>query len=307
VYGSPASSVPISVTGPVSPAIDRTRKILFGPFELRKWFVLGFCAWLASLGRGGGGGTSWKSPVHDYRHAIETVGDWLRVHLGLVIVLAVVLGLLFVGLAILMAWLSSRGQLMFLDGVVHDRGAVVEPWGRFRALGDSLFGFRIVVALIALATLGVLVVPLVLALIPRGWGSEVLGPGVIALLGLWLVALLAAACGFALVGMAVTNFIVPIMWLRGCRVMAAWSEFLPLLRAHAGTFVLYVLFRIVLLVGFVVIAVAVTCVTCCIAALPYIGTVVLLPVHVFLRCYSIGFLSQFGPGYAALAPTGARQ
>ena len=48
-----------------------------------------------------------------------------------------------------------------------------------------------------------------------------------------------------------------------------------------------------------------TCVTCCIAALPYIGAVILLPVYVFRRSYSIGFLSQFGPDYARFATLGA--
>ncbi len=46
----------VSVIDPVTPAIDRVKLILFKPFELRKWFVIGFCAWLAYLGAGGGGG-----------------------------------------------------------------------------------------------------------------------------------------------------------------------------------------------------------------------------------------------------------
>ena len=41
--------------------------------------------------------------------------------------------------------------------------------------------------------------------------------------------------------------------------------------------------------------------TCCIAgcflAIPYIGTVLLLPVLVFTRAYSLHFLAQFGPDY----------
>src|SRR2546426_9583856 len=55
-----------SVTRPVSQAIDRVKRVLFQRFNAGKWFVIGFCAWLASLGgggfhggfnyRGGGGG-----------------------------------------------------------------------------------------------------------------------------------------------------------------------------------------------------------------------------------------------------------
>ena len=40
----------ISVIDPVSPAIERTKLVLFQPFDLGKWFKLGFCAFLATLG-----------------------------------------------------------------------------------------------------------------------------------------------------------------------------------------------------------------------------------------------------------------
>ncbi len=46
----------ISVIDPINPAIERVRTILFRPFDLGKWFVIGFCAWLAQLGNAGGGG-----------------------------------------------------------------------------------------------------------------------------------------------------------------------------------------------------------------------------------------------------------
>ena len=50
----------VSVIDPVTPAIDRVKLILFRPFDLGKWFVIGFCAWLAYLGTGGGGGGGFR-------------------------------------------------------------------------------------------------------------------------------------------------------------------------------------------------------------------------------------------------------
>ena len=35
-------------------------------------------------------------------------------------------------------------------------------------------------------------------------------------------------------------------------------------------------------------------------AIPYLGTVILLPLFVFLRCYSLCFLEQFGPSWRIL-------
>ena len=44
----------ISVTTPISHAIDRVKQVLFNPFDLGKWFTIGFCAWLAGLGESAG-------------------------------------------------------------------------------------------------------------------------------------------------------------------------------------------------------------------------------------------------------------
>ena len=48
--------VEINVVEPISPALERVKRMLFQPFDLGKWFVIGFCAWLACLGEGGGSG-----------------------------------------------------------------------------------------------------------------------------------------------------------------------------------------------------------------------------------------------------------
>jgi len=49
--------------------------------------------------------------------------------------------------------------------------------------------------------------------------------------------------------------------------------------------------------------------TCCIAgcfmAIPYLGTVLLLPVLIFYRAYSLHFLAQFGPEYDVFPPDAA--
>ena len=43
----------ISVTAPVGQAYERVKQMLFRPFDIGKWFVIGFCAWLATLGESG--------------------------------------------------------------------------------------------------------------------------------------------------------------------------------------------------------------------------------------------------------------
>jgi hypothetical protein len=39
------------------------------------------------------------------------------------------------------------------------------------------------------------------------------------------------------------------------------------------------------------------CATCCVVLIPYVGTVILLPVFVLMRSYLLLFLRQFGSEY----------
>jgi hypothetical protein len=74
--------------------------------------------------------------------------------------------------------------------------------------------------------------------------------------------------------------------------------------ARPGAFILYVLVKIVIAVVLALIGLIACCLTCCIVLLPYIGTVVLLPIHVFRQAYPLYFLGQFGPRYVRFAALG---
>ena len=82
---------------------------------------------------------------------------------------------------------------------------------------------------------------------------------------------------------------------------------LGLLSGHIGNFILYLLFQIVLGIGIGMIVLAVVLATCCIAgcllAIPYLGTVLLLPVLIFQRAYSLYYLAQYGPEYEVFGRT----
>jgi len=297
----PSGSARFSVTAPVSTALDWTGRVLFRPFDLGKWFALGFCAWLAWIGQHGGGvGANWRVPS-GADGGLSRASQWVQDHLALFVVLVALALIVAIAFTLLCTWLSSRGKLMFLDGVVHDRGAVVEPWHRYREQGDSLFGFRVVVGSICLVVLGILIGSMVALLVALDFDHD---PGlatILAISGFVLVLLLPVLVLMGLVGVAINDLVVPIQWVRGCRATAAWTEACGLIARHAGTFVRYALLKLLLALVIVFISCCLVCVTCCIAGLPYIGTVILLPLYVFGRSYSLHFLSQLGPDYAALA------
>lgn len=296
----------ISVTAPVGQAVDRVKRMLFQPFDIGKWFVIGFCAWLAQLGESGfrfntsGGGRS--GSVQSFRAFVDQTREYVMANLHWIIPAVAAFAVLVLAWWILATWLSSRGKFMFLHCVAMDQAEVKRPWREFAIEGNSLFWFRIVLGLIAMPLCLPLVASIVVIIGRMLYYGNVEWDGIVLAIVLGLVFVALAVLLWLIMTFAV-DFVVPIMFLRRTRCTVAWQEFRGLLGANAGHFTLYVLFRIVLSIAIALVLLVAIVVTCCIAgclmALPYIGTVALLPVLVFMRSYSLYYLAQFGPAYTA--------
>jgi hypothetical protein len=298
----------VSVTLPVSQAIERMKRVLFQPFDLNKWFVIGFCAWLAGLGQHGfnagyhGGGPSSGS---DLRRCVEQAREFVANNLYWIVPVAVAVTVIGLTLWLLVLWFSSRGRFMFVHCVALDKAEVAVPWYKFAPQANSLFWFRLVLGLVGLVPM----LPLMAVIALMGWrmldGGEPTAGGVLAIVGVALGLTLVAFI-FWLIATLTTDFVVPIMFLRADKCLPAWRVFLSLLSANLGNFVLYFLFRIVLALAIGMVVVVAVLVTCCIAGclllLPYLGTVLLLPVLVFKRSYSLYYLAQYGPEFDVFAP-----
>lgn len=301
-------STQISVTAPVGQAIDRVKRILFQPFDIGKWFIIGFCAWLASLGESGPnfrgnfrsdwGGQS--GGPHSFREFMDQTMDFVMQNLHWIIPTAVVVVILSLAWGILATWLSSRGKFMFLYCVALDRAEVKRPWREFVSEGNSLFWFRFVLGLIAMALCMPLLAGILFIVGPMVYHDNPEQVGIVLAVVLGLVLFVLAIC-FWLIGKFTRDFVAPIMFLRRTKCTIAWREFLGLCGANVGHFVLYVLFQIVLAIAIGLLVLVVIVLTCCMAGclmvLPYLGTVVLLPVLVFDRSYSLYYLAQFGSAY----------
>ncbi|GLH66193.1 DUF7544 domain-containing protein [Geothrix edaphica] len=287
----------ISITDPIQPALAHVRRILFEPFSARKWFVLGFSVFLANLVDGGSFNVNGNPFDHSSRTTapdFSPVTEWVSTHLPLVIALGVVLFILILGLVVVFQWLGSRGEFMFLDNVARDRAEIVEPWTRFQDLGNRLFRFRL---MLLLASLGLLIVCGglgVLIALPdihaRHFGASAL-TGTISAGGLLFLGFLA----IAIIGLLLRDFVVPIMYRRNLGTTEAWAvlrrELLP---GNRWRFVGFYLMTFLLWIPALILILAGCCLTCCVAILPYLSSVAFLPIFVFFRCYSLGFLEQFG-------------
>ncbi len=306
-----------SYSQPLDHAWRRMKTLLFHPFDLGRWFVLGFTAWLAQLASGysggGSGDTSGKFRFFEdwdevfiqdaYGGVWETVRDFFDYPWAFMLAGMILMVILAVWLVVL--WLSSRGHFMFLDNLVHSRTEVKAPWTAFSSQGDSLFLWQVVYSLIVFVLMGSLLVVGLLMFFP----VVALEPPLAATLPL---VILAGTVGFILIVALVfiefflTAFVVPVMYKHGISTTEAWKRFIRLFRENPGDFALFgLLYFGVMLVGWILFFIG-GIVTCCIGlvlmAIPYIGTVITLPLHTFARFLSVEFLGQFSDDFRLLQP-----
>jgi len=121
----------LKVVEPVGSAIERVKAVLFRPFDIGKWFIIGFCAWLAGFGENGGpslpnfnfSGGSEPSP----QRVLEDIKDFILNNLHWLIPLAIFGCLLLIATGLIFLWLGSRGKFMFLHCVAKNKSEVSLP------------------------------------------------------------------------------------------------------------------------------------------------------------------------------------
>ena len=296
----------IAYFAPLNLAWERMKHILWRPFDLSKWVVLGFSAWLAGLADGSGGG-GWKwvmdngdfnggSPFGSHGNGWEGASDLL---LWLPLLFVIIMAVAAILLVIL--WVSSRSKFIFLDNVVHNRAEIVEPWHRLRDLGNSLFlwrlGYVVCCGLIAL-----ILILLFLAPAATFSFSDALAGLSYAAMMLGILVMIAFGIVAAFVALLLEGFVIPIMYKFEIKATEAWSYFLPWLKTRPLSFFLYGLFVLGLGLCFAVFFSMICVLTCCVVALPFIGTVIMLPIWVAYRLFSVEFLAQFDPGFDLFTP-----
>jgi hypothetical protein len=199
------------------------------------------------------------------------------------------------GFIFLLYWLGARGQFLFLDNIVRNRGAISWPWHYYKRQANSLFGLYLLFMVISFAILLPILIVAIVMCIPlfqqHRWpeGGEIAG---FVALGLAYLAL-AIVIGFVV--FVFREFGIPLMFRQGLLARSAFWASMNLIRQHTGSVVVFVLLRIAIFIGVAILSVIICCATCCIGALPYIGTVLLLPVLVYVKCFTLDCLAQFGP------------
>ncbi len=320
----------IGVEKPFEKAISKTLDICFNQFELNKWFVWGFSAWLMLLGEGGGGGGGFNFPLNfggsggPGSGGAPTVGapsptgsvlPQLQSLLSSQIVwfmlgATVLLALLGIAIWIFIIWVSSRFHFIFLDNIVQNHTMIVNPWHIFSDEGNALFKWRIIFGICAFFIMALAIVFSGSVVVAMCWESIKVGQmlpmgiaGIIIGVVLLFLFILPLYVALFLVAFAVRHFIIPLMYRKTLGgVGSAWRILKPIMLVNKKSFAIYWLVCVALscAVAFLMAAVMFgTCFLCCLGCIPIVGgyliVAVTIPIHVFSRLFAVEFIAQFDP------------
>ncbi len=284
----------IDFNEPLQNATERTKVLLFRPFDAVFWLGLGFSAWLASMLEGTGihsVGFGGKNDQKAIQGSIENMGEWdLILALSIAAIVLLVIGVLI----LVFLWLGTRGQFMFLDNIVNKRAEIKAPWREFRALGNDLFSFYIWITTIVSIVLLVFAAAAVFVMWEH-WKE----------LSYWLVLILVTLVLMIplwIVFFIYREFGVPIIYKTRCKASDAFGIVWRLAMANPADMTLYVITRAAMGLIFFILTLLAILGTCCVGILPYVQSVVTLPLKVFRIHFTLGCLAQLDPAYDLTRP-----
>ncbi|RMH55933.1 MAG: hypothetical protein D6679_10515 [Candidatus Hydrogenedentota bacterium] len=292
-----------SVTAAAGEAWDETKEILFRPFDVGRWFLLGFVTFLQALGQGCGVNLNFNVPLDDVEKGgnlpdIRPFLEKIREHLPVVVVVAVLLVCLLLLLLLLFQWLSSRGTFAYLHIVLNRAYSLGEAWSARVSEAHSFFLGRIVFGFLAGLTLFLLVLP-ALAVLLSHRGHHSWTPGMIAVIFVSFLLVFVFAIFVAVFFLFLVDFIAPIQYRESLSFLPAIRRFREYLSAAPGVFVVYVLLKLLLSVGIGLLLCVGGFLTCCLLfcalIIPVLSQTILQPWHLFLRLWPIKLLDSIRP------------
>jgi hypothetical protein len=226
----------IEIFKPFGEAFELTNKILFQPFDIKKWCVIGFAAFLVGHF---GGGFNFPLPFGNFRATRTqqnlphfTVEQW-RPWLPLIIFGFFVFILVFI---IVVTWLKARGNFIFTDCIVRNRGAIADPWREYRKEGNSYFKFQLAIMFASIVVFAAVALTLFFA----GWVIRGSRHSNLVGLTVFMALLFVLWIAFSIFINVIIYFMAPVMYRQRCLATDAFREVLRLLATNPTPFFCFV-------------------------------------------------------------------
>jgi hypothetical protein len=229
---------PLSATECITPAIERTKSLLFRPFQGRAFLKLAAVAFFAEIGSG----FSASGPGrHGHMPGVPPAAQAL--------IIAILIGIFFVALVVglVMFYVSSRLQLVTFHFVATRQTTIAPIWRRYshltwRWLGLKLL-FFLAFVLVLLAALGPVFFSMFKNLPPGAAPPKAVFFSHIALfLGVTFLVVIVIGAAYVLL----RDLALPFLALEDLPITVALSRLRSLIAAEPGEVALYILLRFLL-------------------------------------------------------------
>ena len=320
----------ISLDEVLTASWKRMVELLFRPFDFQYWLIIGFCAWMTiliydlgsiqqrlfeSLMRNQVQIESFSRAVENiFRGSDGTFWERLWQELGPftgVICFAIGIYVAYLILCLVVEWIRCRFEFVLLSNLLRGTREIRKPWREFGRIGNSYFWgnflFGCMEYVVIIAGMAILAPQFI------AWTKELMAAGTFIMpgAGIWI--------GFGVmifVLMAVEYYkwffyqlLIPIMYrdkltfLSGLRIMNR------LIWKHFWVCFLYYLVILIVWFGFIIAVLVASVLTCCLFLLlliyvPYIRTLLILPLWIFFRLLGVRFLAELDPRETEPTPGG---
>jgi hypothetical protein len=240
-----------SATQAISPAIERTKQLLFQPFRWGTFLKLSTVAILT----GGGSSGNFNSGSNFGHHNTTTTSQITTgmPHMPLNpawIVAAAFFALALIVIGIWLFYLVVRLRFALFDCLIHQTKLIRPGWHKYRFQAFRYFLLCIVVGVVFFAVLAALAVPFVFGFMRIYQESQTTGQfplgGFIALLLPLLPILILIVFASIAVSIILQDFMLPHIALENASAGQAWAGVRARIMAEKGSFLLYAVLRIFL-------------------------------------------------------------
>jgi len=235
----------VKMTVLIGESFDRMSEILFRPFSMKKWMRLLLISILAGMlfGSGGSGGGNNSQPSHtepviarakdaksaDAKRTEEKASTSgtpqnpqaaRRVVITVVSIAAVVIALL-VFLIVFMTWVGARFKFVWLNAVINNTDAIIEPYSRHKREANSFFRLSLLLIVAFFAMLAYVIGLTIYGLAANGAFYRGFNWTAASALTIFLVPALSGVILliiFFIFSFFADHFLVPIMAFEGCNV-----------------------------------------------------------------------------------------
>lgn len=241
----------ISAADAISPAVERTKQLLFRPFSWGTFLKLGLVALIteglgsnfrSSTPRGGGGSgsSSGQGPM------IHSLGDisplWIAEGVAAVLLVLLIAAVIF--------YLVTRLRFAFFHCLVHNTKEIGPGWRLYKEQASRFFWLNIGVGFCFLLTIGLIAIPFAMGFWRAFHDMQPGGHPNIGMLLALVVPLLPII--FLLIVTAIAldiilrDWMLPHVALENASAGEAWSSVWARIKAEKGQFFVYALLRLIL-------------------------------------------------------------